>query len=127
MWDILSDFEKYPEWNPFTYKVEGILQIGQKVDLYVQMKAGDQRVQSEEVCAVKKPKHMAWKMQMGSSLILAARRDQFIEVIDDKSCSYETIDAFQGLLTPVVMGLFKKHIENGFNKLAEALKKRAES
>lgn len=127
VWDILVDLEKYPEWNPFTYKVEGKVALGEPVTLYVQMKENDQRVQKEEVCVVNKPNHLAWKMSMISPFILAAQRDQLIEKIDEQSCTYESIDAFQGLLTPVVMASFKQHIEAGFNALAKALKERAEA
>jgi hypothetical protein len=127
VWNILTDFEKYSQWNPFTYKVEGKLVIGEPVTLYVQMKENDKRVQKEEVCIIDKPERLSWNMKMGSSIILAAQRDQFIEVIDANSCTYETTDSFQGLLTPVVMGLFKQHIESGFNKLAQKLKERAEA
>jgi hypothetical protein len=126
VWDILLTIDKYPEWNPFTYKVEGKIALGETVALYVQMKENDRRVQKEEVCIIDKPKRLAWKMHMGSPLILAAQRDQFIEAIDANTCSYETTDSFQGFLTPLVMGLYKHHIENGFNQLVEKLKQRAE-
>jgi hypothetical protein len=30
-WQVLTDFSKYPQWNPYLTKVEGILEPGEKI------------------------------------------------------------------------------------------------
>ena len=44
IWDILVDFEHYPEWNPFTYHVEGVPQLGTQVRLNVRFSDGSEVV-----------------------------------------------------------------------------------
>lgn len=127
VWDILTDLKQYPQWNPFTYRVVTTLAIGDPVDLYVRFKKRGEVLQQEQVRIVQKPERLAWGMKMLAPSILCAQRDQVLTALDDRRCTYQTWDAFSGLLTPLVMALFKSDIEGGFNAMAEALKVRAEN
>ena len=33
VWEVLTDFDKYPEWNPLLCRAEGKLIVGEKVSL----------------------------------------------------------------------------------------------
>lgn len=126
VWDILVDLKKYPEWNPFTVKVESTLKIGDPVYLHVRLGNKKQRVQTEQIRAVTRPYKLAWGMKMGYEFLLTARRDQLIEPAGDETCTYVSSDAFNGWLTSMVVKNFGKDIEEGFNAVAYALKERAE-
>ena len=126
VWAILLDLPRYPEWNPFTYRVDSTLAIGAPVDLYVRMRKRGERVQREYVCTVQAPTTLSWGMTMGHAVVLTALREQKLERIDAQSCSYQTSDAFSGALTPLVTYLFGEDIEEGFNAVARALKAHAE-
>lgn len=126
VWAILLDLPRYPEWNPFTYRVESSLVIGAPVDLYVRMRKRGERMQQEYVRTVEAPTRLAWGMTMGHATLLTALREQKLERIDRNSCIYHTTDAFSGVLTPLVMYLFGDDIEHGFNAVARALKVYAE-
>ena len=126
-WEVLVDIEKYGEWNPFTYKVETSLKVGDPVILYVRMPKGGDQVQREIVQIVDEPHALAWGMKMGFAFILKAQRQQKIEIIDEQRCSFRTWDSFSGLMTPLVIRQFGDDMENGFNAMAQALKVRAES
>ncbi|HVL01755.1 MAG TPA: SRPBCC domain-containing protein [Dongiaceae bacterium] len=127
VWPILLDLKNYSQWNPFTYRVVTTLQIGDPVDLYVRFKRRGEVVQQEQVRIVQAPERLAWGMKMGADFLLRAQRDQVLTALDGNRCSYQTWDAFSGLLTPLVMVLFKQDIEDGFNAMADALKIRAEA
>ncbi len=127
VWKVLVDIEKYGEWNPFTYRVETSLKVGDPVDLYVRMPKGGDQIQRELVQIVDKPHTLAWGMKMGFEFILKAQRQQKIEIIDEQRCRFRTWDSFSGFMTPVVIRKFGDDMENGFNAMALALKERAES
>ena len=127
VWDILLDLPLYSAWNPFTYRVDSSLQIGAPVDLYVRFARRGEVVQKEQVRIVQQPERLAWGMKLGADFLLCAQRDQVLVALDDKRCTYQTWDAFSGLLTPLVLGLFGADIESGFNAAADALKQRAET
>jgi uncharacterized protein YndB with AHSA1/START domain len=35
VWQILTDFEKYPTWNPFIKKISGIPAINEKLEVHM--------------------------------------------------------------------------------------------
>lgn len=127
VWSILIDIPRYGEWNPFTYRVDTTLNIGDPIDLYVRMPVRGDRMQTENVTIVQPPETLAWGMKMGFDWLLKAQRKQVLSTTGPDSCQYQTWDAFSGLLTPVVAKLFGEDILNGFNGVAYALKQRAES
>lgn len=126
VWDILCDLHQYPDWNPFSYKVESTLNVGDPIDLYVKMEKRGLRQQRETVCIVNKPVQLSWNMKLGAASILQAQRDQWLTATGEQQCTYQTSDTFSGLLTPVVLALFESDIKTGFNAVAYALKQRTE-
>jgi hypothetical protein len=126
VWDILFDLKRYPEWNPFTYRVDSTLQPGDPIDLYVRMPIRGDRLQTEQMKVVDRPRELSWGMKLGFEFLLKALREQHIEKVSESSCTYQTWDALSGLLMPLVIGLFKTDMQNGFNNMAYALKTRAE-
>lgn len=127
VWSILVDTQRYGEWNPFTWRVDTTLKVGDPVDLHVRMPKRGDRMQTENVTRVDKPTCLAWGMTMGAAPILKAERQQTLTALSEVSCRYQTWDAFSGLLTPVVTYFFEEDIVNGFNAMADALKIRAET
>jgi uncharacterized protein YndB with AHSA1/START domain len=35
VWDILTDFDNFPNWNPFIKKISGILQEGERIEVFI--------------------------------------------------------------------------------------------
>lgn len=125
VWDILVDFERYGEWNPFTTRVDASLEIGAPVMLHVRL-GWLQRKQPERIETVQPPHLLAWGVTMGARFLLVARREQRLEPLGAGRCRYFTMDETRGLLTPLVALLFGRIIRQGFNDMAAALKSRAE-
>ena len=126
VWDILVDFERYGEWNPFTTRVEAGLEIGSPVMLHVTL-GWLKRKQPERIETVEPPHLLAWGVTMGARFLLVARREQRLEALGANRCRYLTTDETRGLLTPLVALLFGGLIRQGFNEMATALKARAEN
>lgn len=121
VWDFLCDLKNYPNWNPFTYQVDGHPVLGAPVKLHVRMPIRGDRISTEIVKCAEMDKTLSWGMTMLHPALLIAQRDQKLIAINDRQCTYQTWDAFRGLLTPLVVGLFGKDMENGFNSVAFAL------
>ena len=127
VWEILEDLAQYPQWNPFTVKVEGTLKVGNAIDLHVKMPKRGDRIQTEIVKKIDAPRSLSWGMTLGISPLLSALREQRLESITNDRCSYSTSDRFSGLLSPLVYFLFYEDVHGGFNRVAYALKERAET
>ena len=79
------------------------------------------RISREVVKCADIDETLSWGMTMLHPALLIARRDQKLVALNDKQCTYQTWDAFSGLLTPLVIGLFGKDMKNGFDSVAHAL------
>jgi hypothetical protein len=127
VWYALIDVENYPRWNPFTTRVETTFVVGEPAILYVTMNGQHQRVQ-HEVITIFEPQHaFAWASIMGTPFILKANRWQITEAIDTEHTQYQTYETFDGLLVPLIMTLYRKDIQRGFEAVGAALKTYAEA
>ena len=129
VWEVLLDYPSYPEWNPYTVRVESTCRLGDPVDLYLPdpLKPGELMHQREWVCLVEPPYRFAYEMPPTPELDVHARRDQYVEATGDGSCRYWTTDAFAGPLAAMVMEHSGDWVKAGFDAVAHALKARAES
>ena len=126
VWAILMDTPGYAQWNAFTTRVDTNFEVGSPVDLYVTL--GPLKLkQPERIQSVEPPHLLAWGMTMGPAWLLSARRDQRLEPLSATRCRYVTTDAFNGMLTPLVVWLFGGSIRRGFNAMALSLKQHAEA
>ncbi len=125
VWEVLTDFERYGEWNPFTPRVDASLKVGAPVVLHV--KLGPFRLrQTVRIQTIEAPTLLAWSMTMGAAGLLSAHREQRLEPLDESRCRYVTTDTFHGLLTPPVALVWGGAIRRGFNSMAVALARRSQ-
>ena len=122
VWLALIDFPSYPVWNPFTPRVSTDLEIGSPVQLHVVMPGRSASDRTEWLNLVEPEKTICWGMHMGAPWLLTANRWQCLTPLSDTRTEYVTTDKFSGLLAPLVMALYAKPIETGFQQVADGLK-----
>ncbi|WP_077523954.1 SRPBCC domain-containing protein [Metapseudomonas resinovorans] len=129
VWSVLVDLARYPEWNPFTVKVESNLRLGEPVNLYLPNPAspGELLHVVEQLASFEPPRLLAWEMHASASNPDAARREQLIEATGAESCRYHTTDLFLGATADQVMELHGPWVKQGFDAVALAVKARAEA
>ena len=126
VWSVLTDFDKYSEWNPFTPYAQTTLQIGSPVRLKVRMWPGHRQI-IESVRAVEPPHLLSWNKAFPHRSILFAVRNQIIESDSQLSCVYYNTDSLSGFISQVIGPMFRRYMNVGFNDVGVALKERSES
>ena len=127
IFDILTDLPAYAEWNPFTPRVESTLRLGDPVHLYVRLRGSRLSHRVEYVSRNQKPSHLCWGATIGAPFLLRAERCQTLTRIDERRTRFVNEDVLRGWLAPLVMRAFGRDLQRGFESVASALKKRAES
>lgn len=129
VWDILIDLPRYPEWNPYTMKVESTLRMGEPVNLYLPDPTRNDELLHvvEHLAAFDRPTLLSWEMTASADNPDAARRDQVIEVLGEARCRYHSTDLFLGPTAPTVMAQHGEWVRQGFSAVAHALKQHAET
>jgi hypothetical protein len=127
IFDILTNLAAYPEWNPFTVRVESTLRLGDPVHLYVRLRGGKLSHRIEYVSKNERPASLCWGTTIGAGFLLRAERCQTLTPIDERRTRYVNEDVLEGWLAPFVLRAYGPAMQRGFEAVASALKKRAEA
>jgi len=123
VWDVLVDFARYPEWNPFTIRVETAGRIGDSVRMDVNL--GGWRLKMRERLRVFEPPHrIGWGLHLLGGRLLDCTRVQELESIGERETRYICQESFRGLSVPLFFGAFRQAMQDGFEANAKALARR---
>jgi hypothetical protein len=128
VWDVLVDYPRYPEWNPYTVAVQTTLALGDPIDMTLPKSDGSPGtfVNREYIRIVDPPHHLRY--DTGTELPgIFAVRDQWITALGGDRCRYHTTDTFSGEYAAMVMTQTGAWVKDGFDSVARALRDRAES
>lgn len=128
VWDILTDFGHYGDWNRFCPGFETTGRLGDPVYMQVRIPgAEDTFLVTEYLIAWEPCRLLSWEQRPTETNKDAARRDQYIEAIDDQRCTYFTTDIFLGINADTIMREHGAWVKEGFDQIALDLKKHAEA
>lgn len=134
VWGVMTQIEKYPEWNPFIVKIDSnksVPTIATKMLFYIEWFDGSKTTSGERVTVFNPPdfyhgKSAKWEYIFDSFLstigMVKAHRYQHL-TFKDGLTTYETAETFRGWGTAF---LPVKKIERGFEDQADALKEYCE-
>jgi len=128
VWDVLVDYARYPEWNPYTVRVETTLELGGVIDLYLPdpAKPGETFRNREYLRVIDAPRHLRYDTAEEIPGMHAVR-DQWVEDLGGGRSSYRTTDTFTGDAAGWVMEHQGAWVKAGFDSVAHALKARVEA
>lgn len=123
VWRELTQFQKYPEWNPFIRRAQGAIQVGSPMTVLIRDTDGVEFESQNTVMQVDVPNILAWR---GSFIFrgLFDRTHFFkIERVSSESCEFIQGERVEGVLVGLLSGLLKAN-RRGFSEMNEALKVR---
>lgn len=126
IWDILMDFESYPNWNPFIKTIEGKKKEDSKIKVFLKPDGNSGMKIKPKIIEIEKEKRFSW---LGHFIIpkLFDGHHQFeIIEINDKKSKFIHMENFGGILKRPILYFVKKSTEKGFNEMNMALKQIAE-
>lgn len=122
----MSDFDRYPEWHPFTPVVKTNKNVGSAIKQDVHMFPGRRPIKFKgKISKWKEGVHMEWTMNHWP--FIWAKRIQTLDKLPDGQTRYRTEDMNAGLLNPIVRVFYSKAIYRGFRRTALALKNQSEN
>jgi uncharacterized protein YndB with AHSA1/START domain len=128
VWDVLIDCARYPEWNPYTVRVDTTLEIGSVIDLHLPdpAKPGETFLNREYIRAVDAPKYLRYDTATEIPGMHAVR-EQWVTDLGGCRSSYRTTDLFSGDIAGWVYERQGAWVKAGFDSVCAALKARAET
>ena len=126
VWNILTDFNAYPNWNPFIKSISGAVKIGQKIKVEIAPPDAKKMIFKPEVLILENNKHFSW---IGHLLFPGIFDGQHhFELIDngDGTTTFNQSERFTGILVPLFKSQLNNNTARGFNLMNEKLKEVAE-
>ncbi len=125
VWEILMDFESFPEWNPFVVSIAGETAVGGRLDVTLQPPGGRAMHFRPRVTAVEPGRYFEWLGKVGIRGLFDGRHRYRIEATSHGTRLVQSED-FTGILVPVLSRSLDGATRRGFEAMNRALKERAE-
>jgi hypothetical protein len=125
VWRILTDFDAYPQWNPFIRRIGGAAVIGTRLDVRIEPPGGTGMTFRPTIVGAEANRELRWLGRLGLPKIFDGEHSLTIESLADGGVRFVQREVFTGLLVPLVGGTLTK-TQEGFEQMNRALKARAE-
>jgi len=124
VWDVLTDFARFPEWNPFITRIEGVVEPGARLRVEIKPPGKSPMTFTPTVLAARPGKELRWR---GRLLVPGLFDGEHAFQLEERGgiCSFRQSERFTGLLVPLLGGALAA-TERGFAAMNIALKRRAE-
>lgn len=126
VWEVLTNFEKYPEWNPLLCRAEGKLTVGEKVNLTAKSGSNDMNLLCT-VITVEPNRQFSWKFHVVLPFLFRGEHIFKIEPIDEHMVRFIDREVFHGLLVPLQAQNLETNAKPAMIAMGEALKERVEN
>lgn len=126
VWAVFTDFDNYPNWNPFIKSLKGDVKVGNKITVNIAPPDAKAMTFKPKVLAYETDKELRW---LGHLLFKGLFDGEHkFELLDNGNGTTTFIQSekFKGILVP----MFKKQLDNntkrGFEAMNQKLKERME-
>lgn len=126
VWQVITDFAHYGEWNPFVSECSSSLIPGEPIDMLVHLGPRPRR-QREFIRSHTPGSELSYAMKPVPLGTLHSLRSHTLTPLDANRTRYESHFELAGWLHPVVVALLGKHLQRGFAGMTAGVKERAES
>jgi hypothetical protein len=127
IWAILTDFDNYPHWNPFIKSITGLVAVGNTITARIEPPEAQGMTFRPKVLAFEANKEFRWRGKLFISGLFDGEHIFQLTDNGNGTTTFHQSELFYGILVP----LFKKMLDintlNGFNRMNQQLKKRAET
>jgi len=120
VWNVLTDFRAFPDWNPFMVYIKGKPAEGKKIEVKMVPPGSKGMVFKPTVLKFQKDKEFRWTGHAGFPGLFDG--EHILELIEnsDGTTTFIQREKFNGILLPVL----KKSLDNGTKAGFEAMNKK---
>ncbi len=127
VWNVFTDFEAYPSWNPFIKAFKGNPVVGGNIEALLQLPNAKPMTFKPRVLQYEQQnKELRWIGKLFVSRIFDG--EHTFKLIDngDGTTTFMQYEHFRGILIPFMAKMLDVDTRNGFQLMNEKLKERVE-
>ena len=126
VWEILTDFADFPQWNPFIRRAQGTLVKGERLEVVMQPSGARGMTFSPTVLNVEADREIRWIGHLFVPGLFDGEHIFTIEPLGTGRVRFTQRELFTGLLVPLLARMLDTGTQRGFEEMNKALKARAE-
>jgi len=126
VWDIITDFDNYSEWNPFIKEISGNQIVGKQIEVLIKPLNSNEMRFRPKILVYKPEEELRWMGKLWIPKLFDGEHSLIIKKIAENKVLFIQKEKFRGLLIPLFQGLLK-NTESGFKIMNQALKSLAEN
>ena len=126
VWQVLSNFSAYPQWNPFIVRAEGHAEVGSRLTLRMQPVGGRAVTLRPTVIDADEGRRLRWRGRVGIRGIFDAEHVFILESLGDGRTRLSQTERFTGVLVPLMAKSLDRRTLPAFRAMNDALRRRAE-
>ncbi len=125
VWDVLTDFPRWRDWNAVNPEINGKLGMGATLDVVEQLPGREARRLAATVTDWEPLNQILWRVARGPM----ARSLRFLEIeaLTDTACIFANGEVWEGPLGPLMVRGERGIRQRAYRDLGEALKRRVEA
>lgn len=127
IWSILTDFDRFPDWNPFIRASSGRIEKNQRLSVTLHPSGGRTTAMRPSVLAVEPNRELRWIGHLGIPGLFDGQHIFELQPLGDARTMFVQREQFGGILLPFLTGMLRNETARGFGEMNQALKERAES
>lgn len=126
VWSLLIDFPSYPRWNPFVRSIEGILEVGLALKVFIQPQGANGMRFQPTVLVAQPNRELRWKGKLFLPGLFDGEHYFKLEAKPGGGLTFHQGENFSGILVPLFRPCLDGPTRQGFVAMNEALKREAE-
>jgi hypothetical protein len=126
VWGILTDFARFPEWNPFIRQATGEPKTGARLKIRLEPTGGRAMSFKPKMLNVEPNREIRWLGRLLIPGLFDGEHTLTIEPLDEKRVRFTQREKFTGLLVPFMAKSIDRDARRGFEEMNRALKERSE-
>lgn len=126
VWKILTDFDKYPAWNPFITSLDGDVKAGRKFKVVIQP-PGSRAMTFKPVCLeYSENRNFRWLGHLFIPGLFDGEHIFELKELENETTQLIQREKFNGILVPLLWKQLNTNTRKGFEAMNRKLKERAE-
>jgi hypothetical protein len=126
VWQILTDFASFPQWNPFIRRVVGEPRVGTKLEVHIQPSGAGGMTFRPTVLKAEPKRELRWLGHLLIRGLFDGEHILTIELLAENRLRFVQREIFTGVLVPLFASGLDTDTRRGFEEMNRALKERAE-
>jgi hypothetical protein len=126
VWQVLTDFSSFPEWNPFIRRISGQPREGSRLKVYIEPPGVRGRTFRPKVLKAQPKRELRWSGRLLIPGLFDGDHFFSIERLRNNRVRFVQREIFSGLLVSFLARGLDAKIRQGFEQMNQALKLRTE-